>query len=204
VVESDTEAPEEQPARPPGRAGVSLRDMVGSVAVLLLLIAAVVGFSKGCSFSPGRPSVDPKSVPTADASRELAAAASSVDFSVRLPNVPKDWHPNSASTAPVGSGGHVVVRVGWLTPQGHFVQLSQSGATPVELVTADTDRDEPASTGTVDVAGTTWTVYPGRRDEQAWVTKLPGATVLVTGTGGEDEFRALATAVRAATPLPRS
>ena len=44
--------------------------------------------------------------------------------------------------------------------------------------------------------------YPGRRAEQAWVTRLDGTTVLITGTGTEQEFRALATAVQAATPLP--
>lgn len=179
-----------------------MRDLVGALAVLLLVIVAVLGFGRGCSFSPGRPSVDPNAVPTADASRELAAAASSVDFPIRRPELPPGWRANSASTSAVGQGASVIVRVGWLTPGGRFAQLSQSGGKVTDVVVAETGRDEARAAGEVDVDGMRWTRYPGRRDEQAWVTQLSGTTVLITGTAGDDELRLLARAVQHANPLP--
>jgi hypothetical protein len=180
-----------------------MRDLIGALAVLLLVVVALLGFGRGCSFSPGGPSVDPGTAPTADASRELAAAASSVDFPVRRPELPAGWRANSASTSAVGAGASVIVRVGWLTPGGKFAQLSQSGGKVPDVLVAETGREGARASGEVDVDGVRWTRFPGRRDEQAWVMQLSGTTVLITGTAGEDELRVLARAVETANPLPR-
>jgi Protein of unknown function (DUF4245) len=179
-----------------------MRDLIGSMVILLVIVAAVVGFGKGCSFSPAGPTIDPTSAPTADAARELAAAASSVDFPVRRPALPAGWRANSTSTGSVGTGSSVIVRVGWLTPLGGFVQLSQSGGAPLDVLTAETDRPGVGKTGSVEVAGTSWATYPGRRDEQAWVATLGRTTLVITGTAGQDEFRVLAETVQKAAPLP--
>jgi hypothetical protein len=183
-----------------------MRDMVGAVVVLVVIIGVVMAFYGGCTFSPGRPTVDSASVPSADAAGQLTRAARSVAFSVREPAVPKGWRANSASTSAVGSGasGDVVVRVGWITSSGAFVQLSQSGGEASDVLVTELGQAEaPASNGTVEVAGVTWTSYPGRRDEPAWVTSLDGAIVLITGSAPEPEFRQLATATLKATPLAR-
>jgi hypothetical protein len=185
----------------PGRAGLRMRDMVGAVVVLLLIIGAVLAWFGGCSFSPGRPSVDQASVPSADASAALTRAAGSVAFPVREPAVPKGWRANSTSTASVGAG-EVVVRVGWLTASGKYLQLSQSGGTVQDVLVTETGQAKaPAATGSVQVDGVRWTSYPGRRDEPVWVTELDGTVVLVTGSASESEFRQLATATQEATPL---
>jgi len=194
----------EQQQPPAGRSATSIRDLIGSLAVLLVIIGTVVGVSRGCSFSPGRPNVDTNAAPSVDASAALAAAASTVDFPVRRPVLPNGWRANSASTSAVGAGASVIVRVGWLTPGGRFAQLSQSGGEPADVVVAETGLDEARATGQVDVDGTRWTTYPGRRDELAWVAALGGVTTLITGSAGADEFRVLAMAVHAASPLPRS
>jgi hypothetical protein len=175
--------------------------MVGALAVLLVIIGVLVGFSRACSFNPGGPSIDPAAAPTVDASRELKAAADSVDFPIRRPELPAGWRANSSSVGPVGAGASVVVRVGWLTPKGRFVQLSQSGAEPADVAAVETDRPDARPNGEVDVDGVRWTTYPGRREEIAWVTRLDGVTTLITGTAGAEEFRELARAVRAARPL---
>jgi hypothetical protein len=187
----------------PGRAGLRMRDMLGAVLILVAIIGAVMAFYGGCSFSPGRPSVDPSSVPSADASGELTRVARSVTFAVREPAVPRGWRANSASTGPAGAG-EVIVRVGWVTSSGAFVQLSQSAAEVRDVLVKETGQDDPpASTGTVEVGGETWTRYPGRRDEQAWVAELDGTVVLITGSASEAEFRQLAEATQKAEPLPR-
>ena len=183
-----------------GRANHTLRDMVLSLLSLLLIIGALLFFTRGCSFSPGPPAADPATAPTADVAADLGRSASSVDFPVRSPQVPAGWHANSFSTSPVEPVS-VAVRAGWLTPD-RFVQLSQSGAAAEDLARVETARSSPA-TGTVDVDGTAWTVFPGRREEVAWVANLGGTTTLITGSATADEFRALARAVQAAGPLPR-
>jgi hypothetical protein len=190
----------------PGRASLRMRDMVGAVAILVVIIGAVMAYFGSCSFSPGGPSVDPSSVPSADAAGQLSRTAASVEFPVREPALPKDWRANSAGTSPVGSGASadVVVRVGWITSSGAYLQLSQSGGSVADVLVTETGQAEaPASSGTVEVAGVTWTTYPARRDEPAWVTELDGAVLLITGSASEDEFRRLATATQRATPLAR-
>lgn len=173
--------------------------MIGSLVILLVIVGAVVGISRGCTFSPGGPTVAPPTK-TADLSLDLLAAARSVDFPIRRPLVPAHWHANSSSTSAVGRGASVIVRVGWLSPD-RYVQLSQSGGAVDDVVIAETGHEQAISTGAVDVNGTRWKTYPGRRAEQAWTTRLDRTTVLITGTGTEEEFRTLATAVQSATPL---
>lgn len=180
--------------------------MIGAMVVLLVIIGAVLAFFGSCQFSPGGPSVDPGAAPTVDAADALQRAARSTAFPVREPDVPDGWRANSTSTAAVGAGAtaSVVVRVGYLTTAGTFVQLSQSGGDAGEVVAIETGQAEPPSaTGTVDVDGVAWTTYPGRRDEDAWVADLDGVVLLVTGSAGEDEFRQLAKAAQEATPLAR-
>lgn len=190
----------------PDRGSLRMRDMIGAVVVLLVIIGAVLAFYGGCEFSPGGPTVDPKTAPSVDASRDLGLAARSTAFPVRQPAVPKDWRPNSTSTTAVGAGAtaSVVVRVGYVTPAGTFVQLSQSGGDVGEIVAKEAGHAEPPKpTGTVEVDGVTWTTYPGRRDEDAWVADLDDVVLLVTGSGTEQQFRQLAKAAQEATPLAR-
>lgn len=180
--------------------------MILSLAVLLVIIGAIVGLTRGCEFSPTGPSVDPAAVPTVDATRELSGAARRVEFALRIPAVPADWRSNSANTVPVGTGsqGTTAVRVGWITPGGNYLRLSQSKAPVEALVVVEAGGGiKPDSQGTVDADGRAWTRYPGRGREPAWVTSLDGVQVLITGSGTEDEFRTLARAVQTAEPQVR-
>ena len=180
--------------------------MLGAVAVLLVIIGVMTAFYGGCEFSPGGPTIDQSSAPSVDASRELRLAARSAAFPLRDPAVPKGWRANSASTSAVGAGAtaSVVVRVGWVTAGGAYLQLSQSGGDAGEVAAEETGLAEPPSaTGSAEIDGVTWTTYPGRRDEQAWVTDLGDVVLLVTGSGKEPELRQLARAAQEAPPLGR-
>jgi Protein of unknown function (DUF4245) len=188
--------------RPPERAGLGMRQMVGAMAVLLVIIGVIVAVTRGCSFDPGAPAADRGSAPSVNAPAKLREAAATVDFPVRQPSLPRSWHANSSSTAPVGAGAgaNVVVRVGWLTPGGRYVQLSQSGARLPDVLAGETGTESVRS-GSVSVGGVSWSTYPARRDEAAWVASLDGAVVLITGSGSDDEFRELASAVGEAKPI---
>lgn len=188
--------------RPPGRAGLRMRDMIGAVVVLLVIVGVLVTVTRGCSFDPGGPNVSPDSAPSVDASAKLRDAAGSAPFTLRQPRVPADWRANSSSTSAVGAGADasVVIRVGWVTPSGRYLQLSQSGGRGEDVLATETG-ESGRSTGTVEVAGTSWDTYDSRRDELAWLTTVDGVVMLVTGSGTEEEFRVLAEAARTATPL---
>ncbi len=188
--------------RPPGRAALGMREMIGAMAVLLVIVGVLAVVTRGCSFDPGAPSANPSSAPTVDASAKLGQAAESVSFPVRRPDLPSSWHANSSSTTAVGHGAaaDVIVRVGWLTPGGRYAQLSQSGGTAADVLAAETGTTtKPA--GEQSVGGTSFATHPSRRDEVAWVASLAGTVVLITGNATEQEFRELAAAVVAAPPL---
>jgi hypothetical protein len=190
--------------RPPGRAGLGMRDMIGAMVVLLVIVGVLVAVTRGCSFDPGAPSADRRTAPSVDVSAKLAEAAATVTFPVRRPSVPAGWRANSSSTAQVGTGASadVVVRVGWLTASSRYVQLSQSGGSSADVLTAETGAAGP-STGTVTVDEVTWETHPSRRDEVAWVAVVDGVALLITGDASEGEFRQLASGVVAARPLAR-
>jgi len=177
--------------------------MVLSLVPLVLIVLAVVGFAGMCSFRPGSPGVDPGAAPRIDATQRLEELAGSVDFPVRVPELPSGWVANAAGVDPVGRvpGAPVAVRVGWLTPARDYLRLSQSPAAEPALASFET-RLREAPTGAVEVAGRTWVRYPGPRSEQAWVTDLGDVRLLVTGSAGEEEFRTLARAVLAAPVAP--
>jgi len=187
-----------EPARRSLRDRLGMRDMVLSMVVLAVIVLALVGISNGFTFSPGTPSGNTSNLPTVDVAAELQAAAAGAKFPLREPHLPAGWRPNSDSVDPIGPNGSAqAVRIGWITPGGRFLQLSQSNANPVDLVraAADLGADVPVSAnGTTTVNGTQWTIYPGIRSESSWVTDLGPVRLFVTGNGTTDEFRTLAAA----------
>lgn len=186
---------DDTPARRPTRGGRSgMRDMLVSMVVLAVGVLVLVGITKGCSFSPGGPSTDASALPTVDVTAELQAAAGQVKFTLREPRLPAGWRANSDAVDDVGpNGAGRAVRVGWLTPADHYLQVSQSDDSALDLVRAAAGGTvRPTGTRTVD--GTKWTVYPGVRVESSWVTDLGSERLFITGNGTTDEFRTLAAA----------
>lgn len=184
-----SEVPDEQ--RPPRTVAAMLFSTVP-----LVLVAIVVAASLGIiSFSPLGPQVDPSRAPTVDVTKQLHDSVRTAGFPVVDPKVP--WHANSASVEPLPSGGHAV-RVGWVTGN-HYLRLSQSNASEQDLVTSETQQP-PRGQGVVQAAGRQWTVYSSVRGEKAWVTDKDGVRMLITGSGDDGEFRALADAAMAAQP----
>jgi hypothetical protein len=175
-----------------------MRDMLLSMVVLAIAVLVLAGITKGCSFSPGGPSTSSSGLQTVDVTGELQAAAAQVKFPVREPHLPAGWHPNSDSVGSVGTNGSdQAVRIGWITPGGRYLQLSQSDATAADLVRTAAGLDSDASvqaTGTQVVNGTKWTVYPGVRSESSWAADLGNVRLFITGNGNTNEFRTIVAA----------
>jgi hypothetical protein len=175
-----------------------MRDVVLTVVVLAVGVLLLAGLTKGCSFSPGGPSSNAVDVPPVDVTGELQAAAGQVKFPLREPHLPGGWHANSDSVDSLGANGSdQAVRIGWITPGGRYVQVSQSNASVADLVrsAAGLQSDSPVqATGTQVVDSTKWTVYPGVRSETSWATDLGAVRLFITGNGTTNEFRTMAAA----------
>jgi len=207
--------PAPKPAKP--RLLQDGRDMFWSIAPLVLACIVLAGVLGMCSFAPNGPGTGP--APSYDAPAALRADANDLKIPIRVPRLPDGWQSNSGSSKGIDGGRTdpssgqqaraVSSTVGYLTPSGMYLSLTQSNADEDKLV-ASIDADL-YPTGTQDVDGVKWVVYEGgERDgkpaEPVWTTRLTGPTVpaqiALTGAAGTDEYRMLAQATQTQSPLP--
>jgi hypothetical protein len=145
--------------------------------------------------------VDGSRLPVVDAPAELGALARTIPFPLRVPRVPDGWRANNVDQDRVGPDGPRAVRVGYLTAGANYLRLVQSDADEAALLATETGSEPVPGTGVQEVAGLRWVVYAREGREPVWVAELPGPTptrALITGSGTEEEFTALATAVATA------
>jgi hypothetical protein len=204
----ETRTPVETKKRGSGRISSGMRDMLLSMIVLAVGVLVLAAITRSCSFSPGGPSTDASSAPTVDAPAELQAAAGQVRFPLRQPRLPNGWRANSASVDQLGpNGADHAVRIGWIAPDGRYVQLSQSDASALDLVRSAAALGNDANvapTGAATANGTKWIVYPGVREEVSWVTDLGTNRLFITGNGTTADFTTLATAALTGQPVKAS
>jgi hypothetical protein len=204
--------PTAKPAKP--RLLQDGRDMFWSLAPLVAACILLAGLAGMCSLRPAGTSSEPGL--SYDAAAALHADAQTLGFPVRLPNLPQGWHANSGSRGSIADGRTdpstqqrlraVTSTVGYLSPTGMYLSLTQSNADEEKLVGSIHAPMHP--TGTVDVDGTSWIVYQGDAAEPVWTTRLRGpvgpAQLAITGAGSVDQFHALAAATQSQPPLSAS
>jgi len=173
------------------RRSLTMRDMAVAIGILVVSLVLVLGAIGALSFGND---TDGGDAPIANVVGELQSAGPALDMPVLVPaGLPADWQGNSfTQETPFSSGGtRTVVRGGWITGSGNFITLIQSTDSPADLVTTEIGAGL-AGQGTVEVAGRSWDVYPGVRDERAWVRVQDSMTLLITGSAGEGDFQLLA------------
>ncbi|KAA8966285.1 DUF4245 domain-containing protein [Mycobacterium sp.] len=204
--------PSAKPAKP--RVLQDGRDLLWSLMPLVAACIALAGLAGMCAFAPGASNRGP--VPSYDAAAALRADAQTLGFPVRLPRLPAGWQPNSGGRGEIAEGRVAASRgqrvravtstVGYLTPSGMYLSLTQSNADEQKLVGSIHPSMYP--TGTVDVDGHRWIVYEGSNVEPVWTARLDSPAgpeqVAITGAGSTDEFRTLAAATQSQQPLPAS
>jgi hypothetical protein len=170
-----------------------MRDMIGALVVLALVVLAAGGLSRSCTFAPTGPTVDAARLPSPDVAAELRRLATDSTFPLRVPAVPQGWRANAVDRTSLPEGGREV-RVGYLTEEGRYLRLQQGDATEEAMLRAESGGAVATAQGAVDVEGRQWVTYTGERDEQIWITDVDGVRLLVTGSGSEADFRTLAVA----------
>ena len=188
------------PGKPP-RSALSVRDMVGAVAVLVAVVLLFAGMTRSCSFSPAVPSADPAAGPRVDAPAQLRVLAGSMPFPLRVPAPPTGWRATTVDTVRVGENGARAARTGYLTTDGHYLRLVQSDADEPELLATEA-QGTPVASGPIVVTGTTWVSYTDDTREPIRIAALDGVRLLITGSGTDDEFRTLAAATTGGEILP--
>ncbi len=206
--------PTAKPAKP--RLLQDGRDMFWSIAPLVAACIILAGMVGMCAFSPSGINRGP--VPSYNAASALRADAQTLGFPIRLPRLPNGWQSNSGGRGGIPDGRtdpstgqrlHAVTStVGYISPAGMYLSLTQSNADENKLV----ERIQASSkstmypSGTVDVDGTRWIVYQGDGVEPVWTTRLTSpagpAQLAITGAGDVDQFRTLASATQTQPPLP--
>ena len=189
------------PAKPP-RSAMTMRDLLGAVGLLVVVILVLGGLTRGCSFAPTGPAVDPGAGPTVDAPGQLRALAGSTPFALRVPAVPVDWRANAVGVVRVGKAGHRAVRTGYVLPSGRYLRVVQSDAEEADLVREEA-KGAPVASGPADVAGTSWVSYTDGSLEPIRIADVGGVRLLITGSGDDAEFRTLAAGTTGGTVLPR-
>ncbi len=207
----DMVVPAPKPAKP--RVLQDGRDMFWSMAPLIIACIVLAGLVGMCSFQGSGPRVG--KIPSYDAAAALQSDAETLGFPIRLPAVPEGWQANSGSRDGLDGGRTdpatgqqlraLVSTVGYITPSGMYVSLTQSNADEDKLVRSMEPDIAPG--GVEDVAGVQWIVYEGsERGEPIWTTRMAGpqgqTQLAITGAGSVDEFRTLATATQTEAPLP--
>jgi hypothetical protein len=177
----ETEPPPASVAPPP-KAARSSRDVVLSLAVLLVPVFLVVwGYRLLGHDAP----------PTVDATPAYDTARAAHAFTVLTPgDLPAGWR---VEVAQYRSG---VLRVGLVAQSGSGAQLVET-ASPVDVMVPVELGVGAHPDGTVTVEGAAWQRYAGGRSGQrALVLATPGRTVLVVGSATERELEALAASLR--------
>ena len=172
--------------------------MLINVVVIVVLMLVGVGATGLCTYNPGTPKNGP--VQEVDAETFLGMEARAVNFPVRYPVAPEGWVTNSARRTMVG--GQPAPVVGWVTKDGGYLQLTQTGADLDTAIAAQDNKLRPTER-TAEVSGHQVRILLSDDHETRpiWALDADDARFVVTGAGTDAEFTALIEAALAAQPL---
>ncbi|MFC7275653.1 DUF4245 domain-containing protein [Paractinoplanes rhizophilus] len=170
-----------------GRGGErSPRDMVMSLAVLLVPIALLLIFYRVVLSGDAPITVDP--APTIQEAQHAAA------FTVVVPQgLGDDWHTSSATFKRQSDGA--TLRLGYVDPDKDPVQLVESSVPTATLLPGELGENAKALGNFRSPAGV-WRVYDGRPGEKALVLADQSRTIVVVGKTDMKNLETLATSLR--------
>lgn len=163
------------------RSRQSAADMVRSLGLVMLLVLVVFFFARP-------PSSDAKKIRVVDPTSDVQAFAAKAPGGALPRTMPSTWRSTVSSFDPDTNE----LRIGWVTPAGHYAEYAAVTHAPPVFVTDITGQ--APRTGTVDIDGVTWQEY--RKDKAISLVREYGATTVVLGTlrdtASLDELRVLA------------
>jgi hypothetical protein len=138
-------------------------------------------------------------MPRVDYQSDLTGLRAIAPYAAQAPEgLPQQWYPTSTRLSG-RAGGPIAWHLGFYTPQKEYAALEESNETPEgagNFVDRMTSQGHPD--GTSQIAGATWdrTFRPDKK-QRSLVRRLPGLTLIVTGTASYEELAVLAGALKA-------
>ena len=138
-------------------------------------------------------------MPRVDYRGDLSGLRAVAPYAAQAPEgLPPQWLPTSTRLSG-GANGPIAWHLGFYTPQKEYAALEESDETPegaghfIDRMTSQGHAD-----GTAQIAGATWdrTFRPDKK-QRSLVRRLPGLTLVVTGTASYEELAVLAGALKA-------
>lgn len=172
----------------PQRARFALADMVRSLGLLVVVIAALL------FIGPARSLVLPGSkdkMPAVDYGgyvagfNELAAPPAVVPA-----GLPASWRANAGNLTHTATTAHL--HIGWAVPGTAFAGLDEGTGSPDALLRLVTGAASLQSRGTTTIGADTWTIRRSTRGETVLTRDVNGVFVIVTGNATDAQLRLLA------------
>ena len=175
--------PEAEPARGTGR---SPKDMVMSLAILIIPIALLLTFYRVVLSGDAPVVIDP--APTIQQAQQANA------FPVLVPQgLSDEWHPSSATWTRRPEGA--TLRIGYVDPDDDPIQLIESSVPPATLLPAELTKDA-RQRSVFRAPNGVWRLYDGRPGEQALVLSDGLRTVIVIGNTEVQNLETMAGSLR--------
>jgi Protein of unknown function (DUF4245) len=170
---------------------------VPGFAMAMLSCLVIVGFV--LLVTPRR---NPSAIPQVDYRANLDGLVAIAPFTVQAPQgLDPKWYPTS-SRLTGRNNGPVGWHLGYYTPGKQYAALEESNERPDGgdgFVARMTSQGRPD--GSVTVAGAVWDrTFREDKNQRSLVRRLPGVTLVVTGTASYDELVTLAGSLR---PVPK-
>ena len=161
------------------------RDMVISVAVIVVAMIVVVAPTGLWSYGPGEPEFEP--VHEVDPQAFIDNEARANAYEIYFPEAPEQWVPNSARRKLID--GESATVVGWVTAERGFIQMAQSEG-PLEKALQSFDSKYRPHETIQQIAGRDVIVKSSDDDSvsRLWGVDKNGTTVLFDGVASDDEF----------------
>jgi hypothetical protein len=133
--------------------------------------------------------------PRVDVGRQAARLGALAPYPAYVPMaLPAGWRAVSTRITGSPANAPVAWHLGYVTARGAYAALEESDEDPAAFVPRMANRDRPV--GTQQVAGAAWDRYfrPDKK-QYSLARRLPGVTLVVTGTASYDELATLAAAL---------
>jgi len=128
-------------------------------------------------------------------------AQQSVSTKLVVPRLPKTWSANRAELVDAASASDGIAswQIGFITPSTQYIGLVQGIKADATWISSQLQQKK--QTGDASFGGHPWRVYDHRTADHAGnlayalVTTVGDSTVVLAGTGSDDEFATLATEI---------
>ena len=176
----------------PSRLRITVRDMIFSMALIVLPILAVIWLMPGTA-----PSTPVAPVTTSEYQAMLSSARGNLPFTALSPTgLPATWQLTSDEYQPEGATA-ADWHLGYITPSGKYAVFEQTSESIGEFLSGESS--DATQTGSVQMAGANWQEYTGtspsalktllfRQDASKGVSSLE----VVAGSAPMTELQALA------------